>query len=49
MRNGYLCRLFDFPMNRIQDELIASIQSALQSIFQIENAEVVLQETKKEF
>jgi len=49
MRNGYLCRLFDFPMNRIQDELIASIQSALQSIFAIENAEVVLQETKKEF
>ncbi len=49
MRNGYLCCLFDFPMNRIQDELIASIQSALQSIFQIENAEVVLQETKKEF
>jgi arginyl-tRNA synthetase len=49
MRNGYLCRLFDFPMNRIQDELIASIQSALQSLFQIENAEVVLQETKKEF
>ena len=49
MRNGYLCRLFDFPMTRIQDELIASIQSALQSLFQIENAEVVLQETKKEF
>ncbi len=49
MRNGYLCRLFDFPMTRIQDELIACIQSALQSLFQIENAEVVLQETKKEF
>lgn len=49
MRNGYLCRLFDFPMNRIQDELIASIQTALLKLFQIENAEVVLQETKKEF
>jgi arginyl-tRNA synthetase len=49
MRNGYLCRLFDFPMNRIQDELIASIQTALLKLFQIENAEIVLQETKKEF
>ena len=49
MRNGYLCRLFDFPMNRIQDELIASIQTALLKLFQIENAEVVLHETKKEF
>jgi arginyl-tRNA synthetase len=49
MRNGYLCRLFDFPMTRIQDELIASIQTALLKLFQIENAEVVLQETKKEF
>ena len=49
MRNGYLCRLFDFPMNRIQDELIASIQTALLKLFQIENAELVLQETKKEF
>jgi len=49
MRNGYLCCLFDFPMTRIQDELIASIQTALLKLFQIENAEVVLQETKKEF
>lgn len=49
MRNGYLCCLFDFPMTRIQDELIASIQTALLKLFQIENAELVLQETKKEF
>ncbi len=49
MRNGYLYGLFDFPMTRIQDELITSIQSALLNLFQIENADVVLQETKKEF
>jgi len=49
MRNGYLYGLFDFPMTRIQDKLITSIQSALLNLFQIENADVVLQETKKEF